>query len=198
MPLRLLLTFMLIGFASLASGYDADYFKEKLQKRDATYKDPSKVEVLFFTMYQAPRAHYFFKEMLPQLKSEYGDKVNFVHIPLAKNHHQNQAKAFYLVEDLEFSESVHDKLFASFGSNPHKYKNMEDIRSLLSELGINTKNLDKGSLSDKVKRAIKRGNLYKVSTAPTLVIDRYTTIDGTAALSIKEVKLRIEEAIKEL
>ncbi len=160
-----------------------DPFKEisdKISLDDSPVKGNSnaKVTVVEYSDFQCPYCRRG-SEMIPQIISDYGDKVKVVYkqMPLA-NH--NWAKAASVASICSYKQgndkfwSFHDTLFSK--QREIKLETSEQqFRDIAKEVGLDmasyNKCLNSKDVADKVQADIKEAELIGVNSTPTFVIN---------------------------
>lgn len=150
-----------------------------------------KVEVIEFFMYTCPHC-YALDPLLEEWVRKQGDKVVFRRLHFAQGPTDPLAHAYLTLEAMGQTEAVHGKILrAIHGERQRIYRSDDELKAFLVKNGIDKARYEQFfnsfSVQTKLKQLAGTIDKYKVSSAPTLVVDgRYMTsptIAGGAGIS---------------
>jgi protein-disulfide isomerase len=136
--------------------------------------EDARVTLVEFTDYQCPFCEQHFKDTLPQLEREYGERVRYVvrNFPL-ENIHPAAAKAAEAAEcafDQDKFFEYHDVLFQN-----QKSLRPNDLKRYAREVGLDGERfdscLDSGEKSKQVEKDLEDGRAYGVTGTPTFFVN---------------------------
>lgn len=143
------------------------------------------VTIIEYSDYQCPWCEYWFKNTLPQLKTEYIDtgKVKIVYRdrPVA-THPQSQkaAEAAECVDELSSDENyykMHDMIFAGTAEWSYKETANDTFISYAQSLGVDISAcLSDGSMAEEVSNDYSASRTYGVRGTPTFFINGKTVV----------------------
>ena len=160
----------------------------------------AEVTIQEFGGYQDPYSGKFFRETLPQIQSEYGDKVELVfrHFPLP--FHQFGEQAAEAAECARKQDKFDDYHYILF--NHQEQLETKSLIGYASQLNLNTEQftacLEEGETKDSVEKNRIEGTEKKVSGTPTFFLDG-KEIGGkvlVGAQSFSEFKSVIDEILQ--
>ena len=172
--------FILIAFffclSSLSIG--AEQFIEGThyhKLKDAKPGSGTKVDVIEFFNYACPHCNNL-EPFVEKWKKEKSEAISFQHIPAYWNPlFENTAKAFYTAEALAVSDKMHTKLFDAIHGKRLDFNNVNVIKSVFTEAGVDGTDFDKQFKSFFVQQKLSMGNKlftgYRLKSVPVFVID---------------------------
>ena len=139
-----------------------------------------KVEVIEFFMYSCPHCNVL-EPMMAEWVKKQGDKIVFRRVHFASGGSNDaQAHAYLTLEAMGKLEGVHTKIFNAI----HGQRNRMNTDAALTEL-IVANGVDRAKYMEffnsfavltKLKRSVQLPAMYKVDSAPTIVVDgRFVT-----------------------
>lgn len=139
-----------------------------------------KVEVIEFFMYTCPHC-YALDPLLEEWVKKQGDRIVFRRLHFAQSPTDPLAHAYLTLEAMGQTEAVHGKILrAIHGERQRIYRSDEELKQFLFKNGIDKARYEQFfnsfSVQTKLKQLAGTIDKYKVSSAPTLVVDgRYMT-----------------------
>lgn len=143
--------------------------------------DPSKIEVLEVFWYGCPHCYEFNNDHLPAWEKSLAEDVDFRLMPATFPGWVEHAKAYYAVEFLDAYKEMHQHLFDKIVVNPKKYKDIDDIKPLFVEKGIDAKEFDRlfkvsgfrkiSKVDEAIKKAQDKIKKLRITGVPALIVN---------------------------
>ncbi|MDM8547309.1 thiol:disulfide interchange protein DsbA/DsbL [Candidatus Venteria ishoeyi] len=176
---RYLRSFWVLGFLCLFNS--AAFAADKLPYEKITPPQPvaekGKLEVVEVFWYTCPHC-YTLDPALEAWAKNLPDDVVLVKLPaiFSNNHWAALAQVYYVAEELNVLDTMHEKIFASIHKEKRPLRTMEDFAKLFKEhAGISkedfTKALNSFSVDAKVRNAKRLTQKYGINAVPSLVVN---------------------------
>jgi Protein-disulfide isomerase len=153
--------------------------------------EPGVIEVREFFWYGCPHC-YRFSPYVREFKSDLPENVRFSHVPavLAPSW-ELHGRAFYAARVLGVLEQFHEPMFAAIHEQGRRLDSQSELRSFVSELGIDGEEfvsaMESFAVDAKIRRAKSLQRAYGVSGTPTVVIDGKYVTSGSIAGGLEQM-----------
>jgi len=144
-------------------------------------RDTSKIEVVEVFWYGCPHCYEFNNNHLPKWEEHLPKDVDFWMVPATFPGWVEHAKAFYAAEFLGVREKLHQPLFDAIQKDPRKYKDVEDLKGIFVENGVNGDDFDNifeasgfrkiSQVDQALKKTSERVKSYRISGVPALIVN---------------------------
>jgi thiol:disulfide interchange protein DsbA len=151
----------------------ADYVK--LGAAQPTQATGKKIEVIEFFMYHCPACNMLEPELAAWVKAR-GDKIVFRRIHMARTGDNDpEAHMFLTLEAMNLSETLHNKLLATWHIEHRRLASDEDNIEWAVKNGIDKAKFlsvyQSFSVSARLRNLNRQAASYQVSSTPSLVVD---------------------------
>lgn len=143
--------------------------------------NPDKLEVLEIFWYGCPHCYEFNNKYLKNWESSLAEDVYFTLTPATFKGWVEHAKIFYAAKFLGLQAEMHQELFDTIQSNPKKYKQVEDLKPLFIQRGVDSNKFDQlfetggfrkiSQIDQAVELADKKVQSLKISGVPALIVN---------------------------
>lgn len=170
---KTLLTLLLtLGLATAlqAGSYEAGEHYEVLDREGS-----AEPEVIEFFWYGCGTCNML-NPIISDWSATLPEEVNFRQVPAVTNPRwKTHGKAFYIAEALGIRDSMHDRVFDAIHSERRQLQDLDEIRELFVEEGVDAAEFDQAAESFQVDSDIRRAeNLaqrYGIRGTPTLIVN---------------------------
>lgn len=165
-----------------------------------------KIEVVEFFMYSCPHCNALEPLMSEWVKKQ-GDNIVFRRVHMAfSGPNDPQAHAYVTLEAMGKLDVVHDKIFRAIHVERNRLNKDEALADFIGKNGVDKAKylefFNSFAVQTKLKRGISQINTYKLTSAPSIVIDgRFVTSPSQAGrpgqpeLQSQQATLRVMDAL---
>ncbi|MEC5163631.1 MULTISPECIES: thiol:disulfide interchange protein DsbA/DsbL [unclassified Janthinobacterium] len=159
-----------------------DYTTLESMNRPDTGK---KIEVIEFFMYSCPHC-YALEPLMSEWVKKQGDKIAFRRVHMAFSGPQDpQAHAYVTLEAMGKLELLHDKIFRAIHVERNRLNKDEALTAFIAQNGVDKAQylefFNSFAVQTKMKRGVSQINTFKLTSAPSIVIDgRFVTSPSMA------------------
>jgi thiol:disulfide interchange protein DsbA len=144
-----------------------------------------KVEVIEFFMYSCPHC-YALEPLMSEWVKKQGDKIAFRRVHMAFSGPQDpQAHAYVTLEAMGKLDLLHDKIFRAIHVERNRLNKDEALTAFIAQNGVDKAKylefFNSFAVQTKMKRGVSQINTFKLTSAPSIVIDgRFVTSPSMA------------------
>jgi len=180
-----LLSFSAVSGDSIREG--AHYLR--IKPAQPTSAPAGKIEIAEMFWYGCPHC-FRFEPFLEQWLKRNKDKVEFVRIPAVINPKwEVHGRAYYAAEAMGIVDKLHKPLFSALHVERKRIYKKKDIIDFVATLGIDTQKfsatMDSFSVSSKIQRAKKLGQVYRINGVPSIIVNGKYLTSGSQAGSFE-------------
>lgn len=141
----------------------------------ATASDKGRIEVVEMFFYACPHC-YKLEPTIEQWLKKKADDVDFVRVPaIIGPTWAEQAKAFYIAEDLGIADTVRKKLFDSIHKDGKQYYNEYTLMTFFTEQGVDADRFLELYESDEIMKKASEARVktvrYGIRGVPAIIVD---------------------------
>ncbi|HUK55048.1 MAG TPA: thioredoxin domain-containing protein [Nitrospiria bacterium] len=150
-----------------------------------------KVRMEIFVDFYCPHCHHFEATVLPELKREFGDKLEVINVgfPVIRNQPSMPFELYEAAREEGRGNVMAGVLFRVLQDERLNILDPSVEEKVIQEAGVNPdamkKRLASGGPKRKLEEGVSRGNRYGVNSTPTVLLDGYVLSEVPTAENLR-------------